>query len=102
MSIFLKRFQQDNPGTQVTARLYLERVESVLTMVQRNAGIALLSDFAPLRYMRGLVNVPLNNAPAVYSGLFWRKGALAPAAETFLRQFLTQAGNSTCISSEER
>ena len=88
-------------GFQPRIAAQYDRVESVLTMVQSNAGIALLSDFAPLRYMKGLVNVSLNNAPAVYSGLFWREGSLTPMAKTFLPPFLTAAGNVACIPSEE-
>ena len=48
-------------------------VGMVLMMVKSGFGIAILSDLAPIGQMKGLVTVPLVNAPVFYGGLFWRK-----------------------------
>lgn len=48
-------------------------VESVLLMIQSGAGIAILSDAAPIDAFKNLVSIPLDNAPVLYSGMFWKK-----------------------------
>lgn len=48
-------------------------VESVMLMVQSGAGIAILSDAAPIHAFNNLVSIPLDNAPVLYSGMFWLK-----------------------------
>lgn len=48
-------------------------VETVLTLVDAGMGISLLSDAAPYEHWKHLVNIPLENAPVIYDGFFWRK-----------------------------
>lgn len=65
-------------------------VETVVMMVQAGAGVALLSPFAPLRGLTGVVCVPLTASPAVSLDLLWRKGSANPAVGLFVefaRQF---------------
>lgn len=62
-------------------------IETVLLMVQCNAGITLLSKFAPIEHMNHLKNITLANSPLIYSGLFWNKKNLSKNAEIFM-QFL--------------
>lgn len=61
-----------------------ENVETVLLMVQSHAGISLLSEFAPIEHMDGLVSIPLANSPTIYSGLFWNKYALTAQIQCFI------------------
>ena len=50
-------------------------VETVLMMVQSGLGIGLLSDGAPIRNMKNLVSVAIENAPILYGGIFYREDA---------------------------
>lgn len=70
-----------------------ENVETVLMMVQSGAGISLLSEFAPLRYVNHLKSIPLENAPAIYSGLFWNKQRLTPTLELMIQYLKEQLNN---------
>ncbi len=49
-----------------------DNVETVLMMVQSGMGIGLLSDGAPIKNMKHLVSVPIENAPVLYGGVFYR------------------------------
>lgn len=60
-------------GVQPNIVAEYDYVESVMLMVQAGAGIAILSDAAPTHAFKNLVSIPLNNAPILYSGVFWRK-----------------------------
>lgn len=65
-------------------------VETVVMMVRAGAGVALLSPFAPLGGLSGVVCVPLTAAPAVSLDLLWRKDNTNPAVELLVdcaRQF---------------
>lgn len=65
-------------------------VETVVMMVQGGAGVSLLSAFAPLRGLTGVVCVPLTEAPAISLDLLWRNDADNPALKLFIafaRQF---------------
>lgn len=62
-------------------------IGAVLLMVQSGCGISILSDFAPLEQMRDLVSIPLENAPLVYSGLFWRNEDNRPSIYQFLEYY---------------
>ena len=53
-------------------------------MVQSGLGISILSDFAPLQQMTGLVCIPLENALTIYSALFWRADDNRTALYDFL------------------
>ena len=53
-------------------------------MVQSGLGISILSDLAPLKQMTGLALIPLENAPTVYSALFWRADDNRKALYDFL------------------
>ena len=54
-------------------------VETVVMMVRAGAGVALLSPFAPLGGLSGVVCVPLTVSPAVSLDLLWRKDNDNPA-----------------------
>lgn len=54
-------------------------VETVVMMVRAGAGVALLSPFAPLGGLSGVVCVPLVESPAVSLDLLWRKDNDNPA-----------------------
>lgn len=54
-------------------------VETVVMMVRAGAGVALLSPFAPLGGLAGVVCVPLTVSPAVSLDLLWRKDNDNPA-----------------------
>lgn len=55
--------------------------ETVVMMVRAGAGAALLSPFAPLGGLSGVVCVPLTAAPAVSLDLLWRKDNTNPAVK---------------------
>lgn len=63
-------------------------VEVVLMMVQAGMGIAILSDAAPIMDLPDLVSIPLNNAPVLYTGLFWNKENKSSAMELFTDTFI--------------
>ncbi len=67
-----------------------DRVEAVLSMVQSGLGVAILSDLAPLEYVNGLVSVPLNNAPTIYTGLFWPRGHLPEHVAAFRDEMILE------------
>jgi len=54
-------------------------VETVVMMVRAGAGVALLSPFAPLGGLSGVVCVPLMESPEVSLDLLWRKDNDNPA-----------------------
>lgn len=54
-------------------------VETVVMMVRAGAGVALLSPFAPLGGLSGVVCVPLTVSPEVSLDLLWRKDNANPA-----------------------
>ena len=54
-------------------------VETVVMMVRAGAGVALLSPFAPLGVLSGVVCVPLTTSPEVSLDLLWRKDSANPA-----------------------
>lgn len=54
-------------------------VETVVMMVRAGAGVALLSPFAPLGGLSGVVCVPLVTSPEVSLDLLWRKDNVNPA-----------------------
>ena len=54
-------------------------VETVVMMVRAGAGVALLSPFAPLGGLSGVVCVPLTASPEVSLDLLWRKDNGNPA-----------------------
>lgn len=56
-------------------------VETVVMMVRAGAGVALLSPFAPLGGLSGVVCVPLATSPAVSLDLLWRKENDNPAIQ---------------------
>lgn len=56
-------------------------VETVVMMVRAGAGVALLSPFAPLGGLSGVVCVPLTTSPEVSLDLLWRKDNTNPAIE---------------------
>lgn len=58
-------------------------VETVVMMVQGGAGVSLLSSFAPMQGLSGVVCVPLNQAPAISLDLLWRKDTPNPAIKLF-------------------
>lgn len=65
-------------------------VETVVMMVRAGAGIALLSPFAPLEGLSGVVCVPLDRSPEVSLDLLWRVDNANPAVELLVdcaRQF---------------
>lgn len=59
-------------------------VETVVMMVQGGAGVTLLSSFAPLEGLRGVVCVPLAEAPAISLDLLWRRDSPNGAIPLFL------------------
>ena len=61
-------------------------VETVVMMVQAGAGVALLSPFAPLEGLSGVVCVPLTASPAVSLDLVWRKDNDNPALPLLVEQ----------------
>ena len=61
-------------------------VETVVMMVQAGAGVALLSPFAPLEGLSGVVCVPLTASPAVSLDLLWRKDNANPAMPLLVEQ----------------
>ena len=63
-------------------------VETVLLQVSYGAGITLLSDAAPFSGFSNLVNVPLNNAPIIYTGIFWNPNGNSAAAKLFVHEYL--------------
>ena len=63
-------------------------IGAVMLMVQTGCGITILSNFAPLKQMVGLVSIPLENAPLVYAGLFWRKEDNRSALEHFRKYYI--------------
>lgn len=65
-------------------------VETVVMMVQGGAGVSLLSAFAPLQGLSGVVCVPLTEAPAISLDLLWRNDSANPVVKLFVefaRQF---------------
>lgn len=56
-----------------------QNVETVVMMVQAGAGVALLSPFAPLGGLSGVVCVPLIASPEITLDLLWRKDNPNPA-----------------------
>lgn len=65
-------------------------VETVVMMVRAGAGIALLSPFAPLEGLTGVVCVRLDRSPEVSLDLLWRVDNSNPAVELLVdcaRQF---------------
>ena len=65
-------------------------VETVVMMVRAGAGIALLSPFAPLEGLSGVVCVGLDRSPEVSLDLLWRVDNANPAVELLVecaRQF---------------
>lgn len=69
-------------------------VETVLMMVQTGMGIALLSDAAPIGNMTGLVNVPLENSPVLFGGVFWHPEQNGQACRLFAEMLLTKQNPS--------
>lgn len=59
-------------------------VETVVMMVRAGAGVALLSPFAPLGGLSGVVCVPLEISPEVSLDLLWRKDNGNPAIRLLL------------------
>lgn len=70
-------------GVQPTIVAEYDYVESVLLMVQSGAGIAILSDAAPINAFKNLVSIPLDNAPILYSAMFWKKESENKAISLF-------------------
>ena len=64
-------------------------VETLLMMVQSGLGIGLLSDGAPLKKLEGLVSVPLENAPVLYGGMFYREDAGVDIPNLFQKILVT-------------
>ena len=64
-------------------------VETVLMLVQSGMGISLLSDAAPISNMKGLVNIPLENSPVLYGGIFWNPHRNEKAIHLFMESFLS-------------
>lgn len=56
-------------------------VETVVMMVRAGAGVALLSPFAPLGGLSGVVCVPLASSPEITLDLLWRKDNPNPAID---------------------
>ena len=77
-------------GMQPNIVAEYDYLESVLILVQYGAGIALLSDAAPIAAFKNLVSIPLNNSPVLYSGIFWRKDNLSKATSAFTEFYLTE------------
>lgn len=48
-------------------------VETVVMMVQGGAGVSILSSFAPLQGLSGVVCVPLTESPSISLDLLWRR-----------------------------
>ena len=63
-------------------------IGAVLLMVQGGAGISILSSFAPINHYTNLIFVPLENAIALYSGIFWRKGEARNGVLSFIEHYL--------------
>lgn len=59
-------------------------VETVVMMVQSGAGVSLLSVFAPLQSLSGVVCVPLTEAPVISLDLLWRTDSSNPVIELFV------------------
>ena len=66
---------------------------SVLFMVQSGAGISIQSGFAPIDQMKGLIAVPLENSPIIYSGLFWKKNDHRGAVHKFIEYYIHSRSN---------
>ncbi|MGN1156657.1 MAG: LysR family transcriptional regulator [Agathobacter sp.] len=81
-------------GIQPNIVAEYDYVESVMLMVQAGAGIAILSDAAPIHAFKNLVSIPLDNAPILYSGIFWRKDNGNKAIPLFA-QFYWEALNNS-------
>lgn len=64
-------------------------VETVLMMVQSGMGITFLSDAAPLSDLDNLISVPIDNAPVLYSGIFYKEPQFSPTLELFYSFFLS-------------
>lgn len=64
-------------------------VETVVMMVRAGAGVALLSPFAPLNGLSGVVCVPLSVSPEVSLDLLWRKDNSNPAIRPLVECALT-------------
>lgn len=79
-------------GVQPNIISEYDYVESVMLMVQAGAGIAILSDAAPIHAFKNLVSIPLENAPILYSAMFWKKGNENKAIPLF-SQFYWEALN---------
>lgn len=75
-------------GMQANIVAEYDYVESVLMLVEAGAGVSLLSDGAPIEHFKNLVNIPLINAPIIYSGMLWKKDNLSKAATLFRNQYL--------------
>lgn len=75
-------------GMQPNIVAEYDYVESVLLMVQSGAGIAILSDAAPIEAFNNLVSIPLDNAPILYSGAFWKKENPSKAVSLFIDFYL--------------
>lgn len=71
-------------GVQPNIVAEYDYVESVMLMVQSGAGIAILSDAAPIDAFKNLVSIPLQNAPILYSGIFWRRDNPSKAIPLFV------------------
>jgi len=71
-------------GFEPDILLSFDWIGAVLMMVQSGLGISILSDLAPLKQMTGLALIPLENAPTVYSALFWRADDNRKALYDFL------------------
>lgn len=74
-------------GLQPNIVAHYDYVETVLLQVSYGAGIALLSDAAPISGFSNLVSVPLENAPIVYTGIFWNPNS-NPAVKQFVHDYL--------------
>lgn len=59
-------------------------VETVVMMVQAGAGVSLLSSFAPLQGLTGVVCIPLTEAPAISLDLLWRSDSPNEASRVFV------------------
>ena len=59
-------------------------VETVVMMVQAGAGVSLLSPFAPLQGLTGVVCIPLTEAPAISLDLLWRSDSPNEASRLFV------------------
>jgi hypothetical protein len=51
--------------------------------------------------MKGLVSIPLENAPIVYNGVFWNPHPKTPAVEMFIEEFIRSRSNRKRLEVED-